>query len=152
MTVFEEFKEKEMWRVQCFGKMTAPSWNRIRIVKTRKDCSVKKFKIYAIRNDVGWLVQEQKIGWEIPLNKLYHPMARYFKHPSKVSYFICKMRMLFWKHLMVNAYSNGRMNDNCCGIFGVDALDGYFFHYCKNDYRMLLQYLSGKKCPMKKVS
>ena len=152
MTVFEDFKEEEMWKVQCFGKMTAPSWNRIRIIKTRKDCSIKKYKIYAIKNDSGWQVQEQKLGWEIPVDKLYHPMSGFFRYPTKFSYFLCKLRMQFWKRLMVKTYSGGRVNDNCCGIYGADDLEGYFFFYCRNDYQILRKYLADDSKIKKKTS
>ena len=118
---------------------------KIKIIRTTKSCKVQDQKVYAERlQDGSWEIKNEKEGWTIPADKLFHPMSRYFEKPTWFRKWQCNRSITKWKKKtleLLNRFGTKGLVSDDYGIFLFNKGDKYYFQYREEDYRKLMEFL-----------
>ena len=86
----------------------------------------------------GISVNDKK--FDIPIDKLYHPMSPYWEHPTIFNKIICEVRMFMWRTLM-NLGGSAKYVKDTADHYGIfchphkEEKEVYYFQYRYKDFK-----------------
>lgn len=118
------------------------------IKRTNRECVLQENQ----RVIAYWNPQERKYEikntikgeeFEIPVAKLYHPMARYFASPNFFTHFLCLHRINKWKKAYMDTLTGSKLRwrEDSYGLQLTHSGTKYYFQYRKEDFLRFQSFL-----------
>lgn len=111
----------------------------MRITRTSKSGLIRKEEVYLRKLNHSYAVYGN--GYEIPIEKLYHPMTEYWSNPTLFNKVWCEINILMYKYKMMRiAYRKGTdVHHDKYGVYLTRPEGDYYFQFREKDYNKLIK-------------
>ena len=131
---------------------------KYRIQRTNKSCEIiKDQQVYAEWQEItkSWKIHNVKgKPFEIPANKLYHPLAEFFIRPTSFTWFKCNFKIGKWRKrynkeirkLKISETLKYKFHMDNFGVFVTQKGDKkreFYFQFRKEDFKRFKEFIAG---------